>query len=470
MNTALLAEVTYIMFLVFLGYFIAVTSFYLALTLIGLIEGSTRARQSEEENYPLLFLSTVTRPVSIILPAHNEEDWIEDTVLSLLALNYPKFEVIIVNDGSTDRTLEILKRMLDLKALDIPYIKHYKDGKVVEILKSEKYPNVTVIDKIGGLKKAGAMNAGLNIAQYDYICTMDADTILEPDALIKVMAHVERAPAEIIGIGSHFGLVNGLKIKNGKIMNGTPSYNPIVAYQNLEYMRSFIGNRIAWSRYNAMPNVAGGFGIWRKDILYELGGYSSEFTCEDIELTFRVHDYMAKDRKKGYKIVMLPYTIGWTEGPSNVGSLISQRERWQRVTNETIWHYKYMFCNPKYGGFAFLVLPYFLLYEVLGVFFEVFSIAMVTFGWIAGMLDVKAFLAFMALMVLAQAFSSLLTIFSFVKAQRTFKLKYIIYLIILSFSEFLFYRWIISFSKLVGTLRYFLRIRAYSGYIRAKRA
>ena len=423
MTNILLPKLTYIMFLIFLGYFLILTGYYFFLAIVGFIEGRRKRWESEEEDYPLAYLSTMAIPVSIILPARNEEEWIRDSLLSILALNYPKFEVIVVDDDSKDRTFEILNEMLELKPIDMPYIKHYKDGRVREIFKSKIHPNVTVMRKVAGNKKAGSVNAGLNLAKHDYVCVIDADTVVEPNALLRVMAHIEKDPERIIGIGSYFGLCNGLKIKDGRIMERSFSYNPIVAYQNLEYIRSFIGNSIAWSRFNAMPNVAGGFGIWRRDMLYETGGYSIDFTCEDVELTFRGHDYVVKNKDKGYKIVMLPYYVGWTEGPSNILSLISQRNRWQRVINETIWKYKYMFLNPKYGAFAFLTIPYFVFYEVLGVFVEILSIVFVVVGWIAGVLDLKTFLAFLCFMILSQALISLLAIFSFVRNQRIFRLS-----------------------------------------------
>lgn len=463
------SAIIYTTFIVSLAYFLVLTIYYMFLAFIGSLEELRKVLQGEEEDYSLLYFSPLRTPVTFILPAHNEEDWIADSLKSLINLDYPEFEIIIVNDGSTDRTLGVLDELLSLNPVDTIYTKHYKDGRVRGILKSEKYPNITVIDKDAGHKKAGAVNAGLNLAKNDYICVIDADTVLEKDALIKVMAQIEKEPDKIIGAGGYFGLVNGFKIKDGVIMEHSFSYNPIVAYQNIEYIRSFIGNRLAWSRYNAMPNIAGGFGVWRKDILYELGGFSREFTCEDIELTFRVHDYIVKNREKGYKIIMLPFNVGWTEGPSNIASLVSQRNRWQRVVNETMWKYKYMTFNPKFGLFGFLTMPYFILYESLGVFVEVLSIALVAIGWCMGVLRADVFIAFFLFMLLSQAFVSLLSILTVVERQRIFKLRYVMYFVMLTCIEFFCYRWIISAAKILGTIDYLRVKKSYDQYDRPKR-
>lgn len=458
-----------ILFFIFLGYFILLLFYYAFLLTAGFSEERRRWWQNITEDYPLLYFSSFTLPVSIIIPARNEEEWIRDTVLSILNLNYPKFELIIVDDGSTDKTLEILRETLDLHAVDTHYIRHFKNGKVQDILKSVKYPNVTVISKSEGLKKAGAVNAGLNIAKYEYVCTMDADTLLEQNALLKIMAQVERDPEKIIGIGSSFGILNGFKIQDGRIAEYSFSYNPILAYQNLEYIRSFFGNRIAWSRFNAMPNIAGGFGIWRRDVLYKLGGYSAEYTCEDIEITFRAHDYIVKNRDKGYRILMMPYYVGWTEGPSNVISLISQRDRWQRVVNETIWNYRHMIFNPQYKFMGILTLPYFVFYEVLGVFVEILSVMLLAVGWTGGLLNFRLFLAIFGFMLLSQSLISITSLFTFVRDQKIFRLRYVLYLIFLSLIELFWYRWIIAFARLSGTLRSLFRYRKYDQYVREKR-
>jgi len=464
----LTAKVIYSAFLVFFSYYIVLTLYYLFLVLVGLLETEKRSEEEIGEDYATLAASAFALPVSIIIPVKNEEDWITDSLKSILNLNYPEFEVIVVDDGSTDGTFEVLDSILKLKSVDRVFFERFHNGKIREIFDSQVYPDVHVIGKFGGYKKAGALNIGLNLARHKYVCVVDADTVLEPEALLRIMAHVEKDPENIIGISSYFGLVNGFKIKDGKILERSFSRYPFIAYQNLEYIRSFIANRIAWSRYNAMPIVAGGFGAWRRDILMELGGFSAAFSCEDLEFTFRAHEYMMKNKKKGYKIVMLPYYAGWTEGPSNIVSLLLQRNRWQRVTNETVWSYRHMILNPKYGMFGFLTLPYFLFYEVLGVFFEIISIVLVIWGWLAGMLNMKIFLAFFLLMMFSQIYLSLLSIFAFARSQRVFKSRDVAYLVLLSFLEFFWYRWIIMLSKITGTISYFSGARAFDSYKRSK--
>ena len=470
MINTIFSQIVYAVFLVSLAYFLILIVFYLFLAFFGILESKKRVHEENAESYSQIYFSSLAIPVSIVLPAHNEEEWVRDSLMSLLNLNYPSFEIIVVDDGSTDKTPQILNEMLNLRPIDSVYSKHYSSLKIKEVFKSDKYPNVTVLRKDSGDKKAGAVNAGLNLAQHRFVCVLDADTVLERDAFMKVMAHVHKDPEHVIGIASSFGLINGFTVKDGVIVEKNVSFNPLIAYQNLEYIRSFIGNRIAWSRFNAMPNVAGGFGIWRSDILYELGGYSSDFSCEDIELTFRVHDYIAKNKEKGYKILMVPYYIGWTEGPATLPSLIGQRDRWQRVVIETVAEYKYMLCNPKYGSFAFLVLPYFLFYEVLGIFFEVVSIFFVFLGWLANILDVRTFLLYLILMTLSQFIISLISLFTFIRGQKVFTLRYVLYLIVLASIEFFGYRIFISIAKLRGTYHFARKVRIYDQYVRTKRS
>ena len=456
-------------FYVFFGYFIILMLYYIILAIIGAIEEKRRTLESKEENYSILASSSFALPVSVIIPAHNEEEWITDSLNSVLKQTYPGIEVIIVNDGSTDNTMAILGRMLDLEPIDMAYTHKFKDGGTTGFSRSRLHPNVTVISKTAGYKKAGAVNTGLNLAKYKYICVIDADTVLEPDALMKVMAEIQKDPDHIIGVGSYFGLVNGFKISGGAIIERSFSYSPIIAYQNLEYIRSLIGNRVAWSKFNAMPNVAGGFGLWRRDIVANMGGYDKTSCGEDMEYTFRAHDYMAKNKSKGYRVLMLPYFAGWTEGPERVKKLLIQRNRWQRALEETIRKYRHMIFNPKYGGMAFFVIPYQILYEIFGVFFEVMSLILVLLGLALGNIDFKLFAMIFLFMLLIQGIVSLLSIFAVLRGQKFLKPRYVAYLALLGFVEMFWYHWILMFAKIMGTRAYARGIRDYDRYEREKR-
>ncbi len=457
-----------ILFIIFSSYFGLQVIYALILGAVGFRENRQRSKQTEAEDYANFAISSFTIPVSFIIPARNEQEWINETLQSILNLNYPEYEIIIVDDQSADRTLAVLTEKLKLEAVSNPFVDRFAQGKIRGVFKSKKYGNVTVLTKISGFKKAGAVNAGLNFARYKYVCVIDSDIILEPEALLKVMSQVQKDPDNIIGIGSSFGLVNGFKIRSGRVVEKSFSYNPLIAYQNIEYIRAFIGNRIAWSRFNASPIISGGFGIWRRDILLELGGFDAQFTCEDLEFTFRVRKYITENKKLDYKILTLPYYVGWTEGPGNFRSLFSQRGRWQRVTNETVSSYLKMVLNPQYKWFAFVILPYFLLYEVLGVFFEVSSIGMVLFGWLAGLLDIRMFLAFFALMVLTQTLISLISIFAYIREESLFRVRDIAYFIGLCFLEVFWYRWVIAIAKLWGTIGYLRGVKTFDQYVRTK--
>ncbi|MFH1868469.1 MAG: glycosyltransferase [Candidatus Omnitrophota bacterium] len=459
----------YISFIIFVSYFVILMLYYLCLTLLGLREERRRAQQHESEDYYSLLWSTFTIPVSIIIPAHNEETWILDCVYSALNVNYPEFEVIVVDDESDDNTLKMLTDEMELEVTTNPYHDRFNSGKIKGLYRSKKYQNLTVMSKASGGKKAGAVNAALNLVRYKYVCTIDADTIFEPDALLKVMAHVEKDPEGIVGIGSYCGLVNGFEVEKGKIIRRSFSYNPIVAYQNIEYLRSFIGNRIAWSRYNATPIVSGGFAIWRRDVIFEIGAFAPEYSSEDLEFSFRARRYMAENKKKDYKIIILPYCVGWTCGPDSIKTLIQQRDRWQRVGNETVWKYKDMLFNPKYGKFAFLVMPYFLLYEVLGVFVELASIIVIIAGWLCGLLNVTQFLAFILLIMFSQIVVSLLALYSYSRGERVFDIKYISYLVFLTFFESFFYRWLLLIARLGGMWHYIRGVRTFDQFERIRK-
>ncbi|NQU95797.1 MAG: glycosyltransferase family 2 protein [Candidatus Omnitrophica bacterium] len=441
----------YVVYVICLIYFLCLVTYFFFLLVIAFLENRRRDIQHKDENYNTALSSRFTIPVSILIPALNEEKTILNCVKSALNQDYPEFEVIVVSDGSTDRTVEILAQEFNLTETDIFYRKKVSNNNIVSIYKSGKYPNLTVVNKRNGGQKAAVLNNALDFSRYRYICSIDADTVLEKDAVLKTMRPILREPDKIVGAGSLLGILNGFVVKDGKILKRKFSRFSLSSFQTLEYIRSHIGNRLSLSRFRSMLCICGGFGVWRKDFLLEIGGYSSDFTCEDIEITFRAHDHIVKN-KKPYKIIMLPHCVAWTEGPSRIKNLIKQRNRWQRVTNETVWHYRHMLFNPKYGWIGFLGAPYYLFYESLGIFFELASIMVLLWGTVLGYVALNHFLLILAIMILCYSITTLVSLLIFDKNQRMLSLKDLLVFAGLSFLEFFGYRQIISIARVLGTI------------------
>src|SRR5262249_43557794 len=269
------------------------------------------------------------------------------TTQSLLELDYPEHEVIVVNDGSVDGTLATLVEAFDLRPYET-FVRHvFPCTEVRAMYRSAEHPNLVVVDKANG-GKADSWNAALNVGRYRYGCGVDADTWFDRKALLKGMRLAVQDPARVIGVTSHMTTA-----RRPEEAMAPPAgcrridLHPLLAFQHLDFLRAFFNNRTAWSRGNYMLCSPGAFQIWRRDVLEEVGGYSLEFTCEDIEVTFRIHEKYLREGRD-YAILCLTDNIATTEGPDTVGKLVSQRERWQRVIDETVWHYRGMWFRKRY--------------------------------------------------------------------------------------------------------------------------
>ena len=244
------------------------------------------------------------------------------------------------------------------------------------VYRSRTHEHVKVIRKENQGTKADACNCGLNYARYRYLLLLDGDTLYEPDALLNCMRLAAGDPQRVIGITGHISVASrpettvGARVEDRELIDRTLLSN----FQHLEYLRSFLNTRLGWSRLGFMMCVSGAFGLWRRDVVEEVGGWSTEFSCEDIELTFRVHEHM---RRTGtpYRILSIPEMVARTEAPGRIGALVSQRARWQRVTLETFWSYRRMIFNPRYGFVGLVGIPLMLLSEAIGLLFELLGIA-----------------------------------------------------------------------------------------------
>ncbi|MBA2686630.1 MAG: glycosyltransferase family 2 protein [Gemmatimonadaceae bacterium] len=464
-------------FLRFLAIVVFITAVYsgmLALYVFGMLavairESRFRRRQDDFQDYETVLESRYTIPVSIISPVYNEELMAVPATRSLLSQSYPEFEVILVDDGSTDGTLETLKNAFELEPRKVFFQDIVKANPVTAVYHSRTHANLTVIVKANG-GKADSLNAGVNFARYRYLCCVDGDTMFQPDAILKAMAIVMKDPARIVGASSLFGISLEPEMAHDT-SNLAPTTNGqlLADFQHLDMMRSFVAYRAAWSRLDCMLCVAGAFGIWRRDVILEMGGFSPAFTCEDIEMTFRIHERFLRE-KRPYRIVSLPSLVAQTEGPSGIRSLISQRARWQRVTLETIWHYRRMIFRPSYGSVGLVGVPYYVLFECFAPVFHIISIATLIVAAIFGILGWQQFAAFFGMMVFGTAIPTSIAILLHDSAYRDYRMRDLIRMLLLGPMDLIAYRPILLYAGVRGSLEFLRKEKGWNKFERNTRA
>lgn len=449
-------------------YLLAVFAAFVLMLVGSGLEHARLAYQARSEDWEALTESHFTIPVSVIAPAFNEEVVIEACVRSLLALDYPEFEVIVVNDGSRDRTLEVLTRAFDLERREVFYRRRFDSRPVRGVYRSRMHPNLLVIDKENG-GKADALNAGLNLARLRYICTVDADTVYYPRALLSSLRLPMRDPGRVVGVTSQV-TISRRPEQGGYAPAGTQRVdgNALTDFQLLDYMRAFVNNRLGWSRWNFMLCSVGAFAVWRRDVVEDLGGFSGDFTCEDIEFTFRVHEHF---RRTGlpYRIVALPESVGRTEGPDSIASLISQRARWQRVITETVWHYRRMLFNPRYGSVGFVGVPYYVLVEVLAPFFEVLAVVVSPLAWWIGILQIHDFVMMLIALSLATGVLTNLAVLSYARGARSYAVRDLLHLMGLGVTDLFLYRPLLIYAQAKGVVDFLRGDKEWHKFARNRR-
>jgi poly-beta-1,6-N-acetyl-D-glucosamine synthase len=418
--------------------------------LIGAFENAVRKHDADSDHFATLESSRFTIPVSVIVAAYNEEIVIESTVRSFLGFDYPEFEVVVVNDGSTDGTLARLVEAFDLSPYEV-FARHIFETQPVRVIyRSPLHPNLVVVDKMNG-GKADSWNAALNVTRYRYVCGVDADTVFDPKALLKAMRVAVNDPARIVGVTSQITTAREPERVLAQPVGSRQVERGLLAvYQHLDFARAFLSNRLAWSRHGFMLCSPGGFQIWRRDVLEEVGGYSTQFTCEDIELTFRIHERYRREGRP-YEIRCLPDSVGITESPGDVGKLISQRERWQRVINETVMHYRRMWFNPRYGSVGMVGAPFYLLTEVLSPAIELLAVLSLAAAVALGIFDLQIFLVVFAAMAFVNAALTAGAILLDDLQSRLYRVRDLVRLLLWAPLDIVLYRPIITWAKLKGS-------------------
>jgi cellulose synthase/poly-beta-1,6-N-acetylglucosamine synthase-like glycosyltransferase len=380
----------------FLCYFLALDVVYVALFAISFYQSGQHMRRLELGGDDVILQSPLTPPISIVLPAFNEEACIVDSVDALRLLEYSEFEIIVVDDGCTDATFQRLTDAYDLVPLRTPLRRQLPSKPVHAVNVSRRLPNLVVVSKENGGCKADAINAGVNAARYPLVCLTDADAILEKDALLRAVRPFIERPRETVAVGGTVRIANGCTVAVGRVTRVGAPRRLLAALQVVEYMRAFIATRTAWSSLGGLFLISGAFGLFRKDALVEVGGFNAAAIGEDMELVLRMHRTF-REQKRRFRIVFVPDPVVWTEAPETLDGLRRQRKRWHRGLLQCLWWERRMALRPSQGVLGMLGLPYLWLFEAGGTVIEVVGYVVIVVSALLGELNTSFLLLFMLL-------------------------------------------------------------------------
>jgi cellulose synthase/poly-beta-1,6-N-acetylglucosamine synthase-like glycosyltransferase len=398
-------------------YYLASNIAYFVMLLIAIC--TSRAHQNRLKSVPLTWVkgSPFAPPITILMPAHNEEKCISTAVRNVLDLDYPELEVIVINDGSVDHTLASIQEAFRLRPVRIIYVPHAKSAPVRTIYRSDLDGRLIVVDKEAGGSKADALNAGLNAATSPYICVVDADSVLERDALLRIMVPVLADPQRVVGAGGIVRVLNGSDVEAGCIRRVRLPRKSIEVIQVVEYLRAFLIGREAWARGNMLMIISGAFGIFRTDLVRAVDGYRSEAIGEDIDLVARLHRHL-RERDADYLIEFVPDPVCWTEVPSDLKSLGRQRARWQKGLIDVLWPNRDLLFAHRYGRIGYLALPYLWLFEFLAPVVEIGGFLTIALAAGLGILSKEFFVQFL---LFGYAFATVISIGSVLLEELTYK-------------------------------------------------
>lgn len=358
-------------------------------------------------------------PVSVIVPAYDEERVIVKTVEALLSLDYPRHQVVVVNDASSDDTLATLRDRFDLYAVPPAFPAVLDTAPVRGYYRSRDAPRLLVVDKAEGehAGKAGAMNVGLNACRYPYCVTVDADTVVEPQALRRMARAFLLSEKRVVGVGGSIRVANGVHFDGGSPVEPTVPDDLLAGLQVPEYFRAFLFGRLGWNRLGGNLLISGAFGLYEKQLLVEAGGFEEASITEDLELTVSMHRHM-REKGEPYALPFVPDPVAWTEVPESLRVLGDQRERWHRGLLASLFRHLRMFGNPRYGLAGLVAFPYYVLGEMMAPVMELVGIAIVAAGLWLDVLSPGYALLFFGL---AYGYQMLLTVASVVLEQLTFR-------------------------------------------------
>ena len=387
-------------------------------------------------------------PISMLVPAYNEEKTVTGSVLALLQMNYSDFEIIVINDGSTDNTLKVLIRDFELIPFPEAYYPTLETRTVYQIYASKKYPNLRIIDKENG-GKADSLNAGINISRHILFCAVDADSILQTNALDLIVQPFLEDPT-VVAAGGSVRIANGCTVDKGFVTEAKLPSNLLALFQVTEYLRAFLFGRLGWSPANALLIISGAFGLFRKESVISVGGYKSNTIGEDMELIVRMHRIL-REKKQEYRITFVPDPICWTEAPEDLKTLKNQRIRWQRGLSESLLSNLGLMFNRRGGIVGWVAMPYMLFFEWIGPIIELAGFITVIAGFSLGYISYEVALLFF---VVAIGFGMLLSVVAVMLEEMSFHIysnpMYVVTLFIAALVENFGYRQLNSWWRMTA--------------------
>ncbi len=349
--------------------------FYLMLGFLSIKKIITYKKYNSHKDEEFILSSALTPGISIVAPAYNEEVSIISNVHSLLSIKYPVFEVIIINDGSKDKTLDLLIEEFDLVETPYAYIEKIKTKPFKRIFKSTnpKYASLVIVDKENGGTKADASNAGVNVAQYPYFLCTDVDCILNRETLSKMIKPILNSNTNVIAVGAALRMSNSCEVESGIIKQVKPPSALIPRFQEVEYIRAYLFSKMGWSVINCIPNISGGLGLFNTDIAIKSGGYDSESHAEDMDLLTKMTAHQINNNLE-YKVEYIPISCCWTEGPPNLNILMKQRVRWATGLAQIFSVHRRVILNKRYGRLGLVTFPFAWTFEFLAPIIELLGI------------------------------------------------------------------------------------------------
>jgi cellulose synthase/poly-beta-1,6-N-acetylglucosamine synthase-like glycosyltransferase len=405
-------------------------------------------------------MSEFAPSISVIAPAFNEETNIIQSVESFLKLDYPNFEVIVVNDGSTDQTLSALKDYFKLRPVILFYDSQLSTSDIRGVYESPLNRSLIVIDKEQG-GKADSINVGIGFSRNELFCAVDSDSIVASDGLLRVVLPFIERPETTIASGGTIRPVNGCEVSEGRLLRTRLPNNPLALIQVVEYLRAFLFGRLGWNVLNSTMIISGAFGLFRKSAVLEVGGYNKNTVGEDMELIIRLRDHYSRTNQIA-DITFVPDPICWTEVPESFRVLGRQRDRWQRGLAETLWSNRHMLFNPKFGVVGLVAYPYFLVIELFGPIIELIGYITMITGIIFQWTDPALILLLLLVDVVYGLMMSIAAILLEESAFRTYpRISQIFGLLVAAFVEYFGYRQFAAFCRVRGLVSFFRRDRTW---------